>query len=70
MGTLGYVPRALFYALDYYQVADKGTLIRKIATTVAKGAHAIWLARCKSLVDSAAWKTAHARAEALVEAGA
>jgi hypothetical protein len=69
MGTLGYVPKALHGALDYYQVADKSTLIRDIATTIAKGAHAIWLARCKALVDSSAWKAAQIRAESLVRAG-
>jgi hypothetical protein len=70
MGTLGYVPSALRNALDYYGIPDKGTLIRNIAVTIAKGAHSIWLARCKTLVDSNAWKTAHDSAKSLVEAGA
>ncbi|ELR11432.1 uncharacterized protein ACA1_121290 [Acanthamoeba castellanii str. Neff] len=70
LGTLGYVPNALRYALDYCGVTDKNTLIQNIAVTIAKGAHSIWLARCKALVDSNAWKTAHDSAKSQVEAGA
>lgn len=70
MGALGYVPNALRHALDYYGVADKSTLIQNIAVTIAKGAHSIWLARCKALVDSNEWKTAHDSAKSQIEAGA
>jgi hypothetical protein len=43
MGTLSYTPKALHSALDYYQVANKGTLIQDITTTITKGVHTIWL---------------------------
>jgi hypothetical protein len=69
MGSLGYVPSALFKALDYYGVQHKDALVAEIATTIAKGAHCTWANRCKEMVNSAIWARAQLSAIERVEAG-
>jgi len=40
-GALGYVPKALNKALDYYGIKDKRSLIAKIAQRVTGGLHKV-----------------------------
>jgi hypothetical protein len=50
-GTLGYIPKALHKALDYFGVTDKKSLVSKIAQRVATGAFERWGLRCRANAD-------------------
>jgi ribonuclease HI len=69
MGSLGYVPTALKDALVYYGTRDTERLVANIAVTIAQGAHARWTARCKTLVASEVWSSAHRAAKERVASG-
>ncbi len=68
-GALGYVPKSLHKALDYFGVVDKKLLITQIAQRVATGAFKRWGSRCSTTADNAARHNATRAARERVDRG-
>jgi hypothetical protein len=68
-GALGYVPKSLRKALDYFGVVDKKSLITKLAHRIAAGAFDRWGARCEAVADGVVRKESTIVARELVDRG-
>lgn len=68
-GALGYVPKSLHKALDYFSVVDKKSLITKLTHSITAGAFNRWGAQCEAVASRDVHKESTIAARDLVDKG-
>jgi hypothetical protein len=68
-GALGYIPRSLNKALNYFGVTNKKPLVVAIAQRIAHGAFSRWGERCNAIMVCKEWKMVAVSARTSVSRG-